>query len=103
MPTTLVISMKGAVITGTFTAPARGGAAATPINISDASFKDGVLAFSVSTTAAPRGGGDPVTTVTKYSGKLAADGKTINLTRTAPPRGGQGDPVVTADIIATKQ
>ncbi len=98
-----MIAQKGAVVTGSFTAPARGGAAATPIDLKDASFKDGVLAFSVSTTAAPRGGGDPVTTVTTYSGKLAADGKTISLTRTAPPRGGQGDPVVTADIIATKQ
>lgn len=103
MPTTFVIAMKGAAITATFTAPARGGAAATPVEIKDAAFKDGVLMFSVSTTAAPRGGGDPVTTVTKYSGKLAADGKTMNLTRTAPPRGGQGDPTVTPDIIATKQ
>ncbi len=75
--------MKDGKLTGSLSSPGRGGGEPVVAQISDASIKDDVIAFSVTREM----GGNSVTT--KYSGKLAGD--TITGTIEAPGRDG-GDP-----------
>lgn len=77
---TFKLALKDGNLTGSLAQPARGGGDPTNIDISDASFKDGVVAFS---TVQEFNGNKRVT---KYSGKL--DGDTITGTVLAPGRGG---------------
>lgn len=74
------LEFKDGKLTGTVMQPGRGGGEPTPLEISDASFKDGMVAFS---TVQDFQGNKRVT---KYTGKL--DGDTITGTVLAPGRGG---------------
>jgi hypothetical protein len=77
---TLVLAMKDGKLTGTLTAPGRGGQAAAPVNISAASIKDDVVSFTVERNF------NGNTVVTKYSGKL--EGDTITGKAEGPGRDG---------------
>jgi hypothetical protein len=92
---TLVLALTAGKLTGSYTAPARGGGGEpTVIQIADGAVSaDGTITFSVTT----EGRAGPTTA--KFAGKLAGD--KITGTRTAPGRGG-GDPVEAA-WEATKQ
>jgi len=87
-----VLALTDGALTGSFTQPGRGGGDPTVVQLTEASYKDGVVAFSVVTEG--RGG----TTTTKYQGKV--EGNTITGTREAPGRGG-GDPTTT-EWVATR-
>ncbi len=81
---TAKLALKDGKLTGTVTQPGRGGGAPMDIEISDASYKDGDIAFS---TVQEFNGNKRVT---KYTGKL--DGDSIKGTVLAPGRGG-GEPM----------
>lgn len=72
--------MKDGKLTGNLTSPGRGGGEATKTDIADASVKDDMVSFSVTTQGqnGPR--------VSKYTGKITADA--ITGTVLAPGRGG---------------
>ncbi len=80
------LAFANGALTGTVTLPARGGGDPISIDISDASFTDGTVAFSVVQTY------NDNKRVTKYTGKL--DGDTITGTLLRPARGG-GEPTPT--------
>lgn len=84
MEVTFKLALKDGKLTGTYTQPGRQGGAPTDIEISDASFKDDTVTFSV-----VREGQNGKTT-TKFEGKI--DGDTIKGTMLAPGRGG-GEPM----------
>jgi hypothetical protein len=77
---TLTLTLKDGNLTGTVSQPGRGGGDPVVTDISDASFKDGTVTFSVVREF------NDNKIVTKYSGKL--DGDTITGTVLAPGRGG---------------
>ena len=77
---TAKLALKDGKLTGSVMQPGRGGGEPTPLEISDASFKDDTIAFS---TVQEFNGNKRVT---KYTGKLAGD--TITGTILAPGRGG---------------
>ncbi len=89
---TAKLVLKDGKLTGSVMQPGRGGGEPTPIEISDASFKDDMVAFS--TVREGQNGKQ----VTKYTGKLAGD--TITGTVLAPGRGG-AEPMP-RDWVATK-
>lgn len=82
---TLVLAVKDGKLTGKLTQPGRGGGEPTTTEITAASIKDDVVAFSVERT-----GQDGTKRVSKYSGKLAGD--TITGTVEAPGRDGAVTP-----------
>lgn len=109
---TLVLKLDadGKKVTGTLQGPPRGGRrmgnpddatpppAPTPspaVPIANGSWASPTLTFDV--VQAGRGGGEDTTI--KYKGTVTADKITGTITR--PPRGGEGDPIVT-DWTATK-
>lgn len=77
---TLTLTLKDGALTGSVSQPGRGGGDPVVADISDASFKDGTVSFSVARDM----GGNKI--VTKYTGKL--DGDTITGTVLRPGRGG---------------
>jgi hypothetical protein len=88
---TLALKVEGDKLTGTLTAPGRGGAAPTDTAIEDGTVKDGAISFSVTREY----NGNKM--VAKYSGKVSGDtieGK-METTRNGTPR--------TADWKATRQ
>ena len=84
MQVTFKLALKDGKLTGTYTQPGRQGGAPTDIEISDASFKEDTVTFSV----VREGQNGKITT--KFEGKL--DGDTIKGTMLAPGRGG-GEPM----------
>jgi hypothetical protein len=84
MEVTFKLALKDGKLTGTYTQPGRQGGAPTDIEISDASFKDDTVTFSV----VREFNGNKVTT--KFEGKV--EGDTIKGTMLAPGRGG-GEPM----------
>ncbi len=84
--TTFKFKVEGEKVTGTMSAPGRGGGAATDTAISDGKFKADEISFSVVRDM----GGTSMTT--KYSGKI--DGDTIKGKVERPSRDG-GDPTKT--------
>ncbi len=82
--TTLKLKLEGEKVTGTVSAPGRGGAQATETAIEDGKLKGDELTFAVSREF----NGNKFTT--KYSGKVSADA--IKGKIESPARGG-GDPV----------
>ena len=96
---TLVLKLDAGKLTGTYTAPGRGGAEPTPIEIANGKVEGDTVSFEVTQAfgggrgggqggGGGGGGGGAAPAATKYTGKLSADGKTIEGTRTAPGRGG---------------
>jgi hypothetical protein len=77
---TLVLALKDGKLTGSVTAPGRGGGEPVKTEISDASIKDDTVSFSVKTQ------GQNGERITKYTGKVSADA--ITGTVLAPGRGG---------------
>jgi len=90
---TAKLALKDGALTGSVTLPARGGGDPISIDISDATFTDGTVAFS---TVQEFNGNKRVT---KYTGKL--DGDTITGTALRPGRGG-AEPTP-ADWVAKRQ
>lgn len=80
MEITLKLELKDGSLSGSVTSPGRGGGDPTTTAISDASFKDDTVSFSVEREF----NGNKI--VSKYTGKLAGD--TITGTLLAPGRGG---------------
>jgi hypothetical protein len=87
----LVLAMKDGKLTGTLTAPGRGGQPAAPVNISAAELKGDVVSFTVERNF----NGNSI--VTKYSGKL--EGDTITGKAEGPGRDGA---VTSRDWVATR-
>lgn len=81
---TLKLELKDGKLSGSVTSPGRGGGDPTTTAITDASFKDDTVSFSVEREF------NGNKTVSKYTGKLADD--TITGTVLAPGRGG-GEPM----------
>ena len=77
---TLKLELKDGQLSGSVEMPGRGGGEPTTVAITDASFKDDTVSFSVEREF----NGNKI--VTKYTGKLADD--TITGTMLAPGRGG---------------
>jgi hypothetical protein len=77
---TLVLALKDGTLTGKLTSPGRGGAEATTVDITAATFKDDTVAFEV----VREFNGNKMTS--KYTGKVTADA--ITGTVLAPGRGG---------------
>jgi hypothetical protein len=77
---TAKLAFANGALTGSVTLPARGGGDPISVDISDATFTDGTVAFSTVQTF------NDNKRVTKYTGKL--DGDTITGTVLRPGRGG---------------
>jgi hypothetical protein len=90
---TAKLALKDGALTGSITSPGRGGGDPVTTDISDASFKDGMIAFSL----VREFNGNKI--VTKYSGKL--DGDTITGSSERPGRG-DGAPPMKTDWVATR-
>ena len=88
---TMKLELKGGALTGAVMMPGRGGGASTEVAISDASFKDDQIAFSV----VREFNGNKV--ATKYQGKL--DGDTLKGSSEGPGRDGQ---VMKREWMATR-
>jgi hypothetical protein len=84
-PTTITITLKadGSTLTGSVMRPGRGGAAGTPMQISDGKVDGSTVTFTTKRE------GQNGTVVTTYKGTLKGD--TLELEITAPGRG--GDPM----------
>ena len=93
MERTLVLDLKAGALTGTLKGATMGQMEVPDTAISDASFKDGVVSFSVTTEF----NGNKRTT--KYTGKL--DGDKITGSTERPGRGDGAAPVK-ADWVATR-
>ena len=89
----LKLELKDGKLTGTLMGANMGGFEIPDAPISEASFKDGMVAFAVERT-----GQDGTKRVSKYSGKL--EGDSIKGSLMAPGRGG-GEPTKT-DWVATR-
>jgi hypothetical protein len=88
---TLVLKFEAGKLTGTYTAPGRGGAEPVPVEIQNGKVEGDTVSFELAQAGRGGGGGGgaaPAPTITKFTGKLSADGKTIEGTRTPPGRGG---------------
>lgn len=85
-PQSLVLALKDGKLTGSLTSPGRGGGEPIKTDITDASFKDDVVTFSV-----VREGFQGNQTTQKFTGKLSGD--TITGTRLQTPGRGGAEPM----------
>jgi hypothetical protein len=91
---TMKLELKGGALTGALMMPGRGGGAPTEVAISDTSFKDDAIAFSVVREF------NGMKMVTKYAGKLAGDEIKGSIER---PGRGEGQPPQKTDWLAKRE